>query len=55
MTGHRPAGSILFQVPGFRATWRTPAGAVDSASGTVTLSAGTRSVTVTMQHAVCHI
>ncbi len=55
MTGHRPAGPILFQLPGFQGNLaHSSAGAIDSASGTVTLSAATRSVTVTMQHSVCH-
>ncbi|WP_375484942.1 hypothetical protein [uncultured Jatrophihabitans sp.] len=51
LTGHRPAGPVLFQLPAFvHNLARSNHGAVDPATGTVTLSASTRSVTVTMRH-----
>ncbi len=53
LTGHRPAGRILFQLPAFvNNIAGSTAGATDLATGTVTLSASTRTVTVTMRHAV---
>ena len=52
LTGSRPAGPVLFQLPAFLGNLsRSSAGAVDPATGTVTLSASTRSVTVTLRHA----
>lgn len=53
LTGHRPAGPVLFQLPAFVGNLRSAtAGAIDPATGTVTLSATTRSVTVTMAKTV---
>ena len=50
LTGHRPAGPILFQLPAFVGNIASSSeGAIDPATGTVTLSASTRSVTVTMR------
>jgi hypothetical protein len=50
LSGARPAGPILFQLPAFvHNLARSDAGTIDPATGTVTLSAGTRHVTVTMQ------
>ena len=52
LTGARPAGPVLFQLPAFLGNLsRSSAGAIDAATGTVTLSASTRSVTVTLRHA----
>lgn len=49
LTGHHPAGPVLFQLPGFvHNLARSTRGAIDPATGTVTLSASTRCVTVTM-------
>jgi hypothetical protein len=53
-TGHAPAGPVLFQLPAFVGNLaHSSAGAIDPATGTVTLSASTRSVTVQMQHTAC--
>ncbi len=53
LSGHRPAGAVLFQLPAFVGNLaRATHGTVDSAAGTVTLPASTRSVTVTLTHAV---
>ena len=53
LTGDTPAGPILFQLPAFvNNIARSSAGAVNRATGTVTLSTSTRTVTVTMRHGV---
>jgi hypothetical protein len=53
LTGHRPAGPVLFQLPAFEHNLaHTSQGALDPATGTVTLSASTRTVTVTLARAV---
>ena len=53
LTGATPAGPILFQLPAFVGNLaHSSAGAIDPATGTVTLSASTHSVTVTMRHGV---
>lgn len=53
MSGARPAGPILFQLPAFvNNLTSSTAGAIDPRTGTVTLSPGTRSVTVTMTNPV---
>ena len=53
LTGDHPGGPVLFQLPAFvHNLARSSAGAVDPITGTVTLSAHTRSVTVTMNHRV---
>lgn len=50
-SGGTPAGPILFQLPAFvHNLAHSTAGAIDPATGTVTLSASTRTVTVTMRH-----
>ncbi|HMK99913.1 MAG TPA: hypothetical protein VK428_06960, partial [Acidimicrobiales bacterium] len=47
LNGQLPPGQVLFQLPSFVADIAaTSAGTVDQATGTVTLSPGTRSVTV---------
>lgn len=53
LTGHRPAGPVLFQLPAFVNNLRSAsAGAIDPATGTVYLSASTRTVTVHLSHRV---
>lgn len=53
MTGAHSAGPVLFQLPAFVHNLAgSSAGAIDPATGTVWLSAGTRKVTVTMDHAI---
>jgi hypothetical protein len=53
LTGDTPAGSILFQLPAFvNNIARSTAGVINRATGTVTLSTSTRTVTVTMRHGV---
>jgi hypothetical protein len=53
LTGDAPAGAILFQLPAFvNNLGGSSSGSIDRATGTVTLPASTRAVTVTMQHAV---
>jgi hypothetical protein len=53
LTGARPAGPVLFQLPAFVGNLAgASAGAIDPATGTVTLSATARSVTVTLRHPV---
>ncbi len=53
LTGHRPAGSVLFQLPAFVGNLaRSTQGSIDATTGTVTLPATARSVTVTLAHAV---
>ena len=53
LTGNTPAGPILFQLPAFvNNIARSSAGAINRATGTVTLSTSTRTVTVTMRHGV---
>jgi hypothetical protein len=53
MTGDRPAGPVLFQLPAFVGNLaRTSAGTADAGTGTVTLPASTRAVTVTLSHRV---
>jgi hypothetical protein len=52
LPGSRPAGPVLFQLPAFvRDIARTSAGRVNEQTGTVTVPASTRSVTVTLRHA----
>jgi hypothetical protein len=52
LSGQRPAGPVLFQLPAFTANIaRASAGTVNEKTGTVTITAATRSVTVTMKHA----
>ena len=54
LTGHRPAGPVLFQLPAFEGNLaHSSAGAIDPATGTVTLSASTRSVRVQLAHTAC--
>ncbi len=51
LTGGRPAGPVLFQLPAFVGNIRSAsAGRVDESTGTVTLKPSTRSVTVTLKH-----
>jgi hypothetical protein len=51
LTGHAPAGPILFQLPIFVNNLRcSSTGAIDPATGTVTLSAKTHTVTVQLRH-----
>ncbi|MGI8666204.1 MAG: hypothetical protein ACR2N4_09265 [Jatrophihabitans sp.] len=51
LTGHAPAGPVLFQLPIFvNNLARASAGAIDPATGTVTLSAHTHTVTVQLRH-----
>ncbi len=51
LTGHRPAGLVLFQLPAFVQNLAgSTAGAIDPATGTVLLSAATRTVTVQLRH-----
>lgn len=52
LTGGTPAGPILFQLPAFvnNSIARSTAGAINRATGTVTQSTSTRTVTVTMRH-----
>jgi len=53
LTGDTAAGPILFQLPAFvNNIARSSAGAINRATGTVTLSTSTRTVTVTMRHGV---
>ena len=53
LTGNTPAGPTLFQLPAFvNNIARSSAGAINRATGTVTLSTSTRTVTVTMRHGV---
>ena len=53
LTGDTPAGPILFQLPAFvNNIARSTAGAINRATGTVTLSPFTSTVTVTMRHGV---
>ncbi len=53
LRGATPGGPVLFQLPAFvNNLHRSTAGAIDPATGTVTLSATTRRVTVTMRHPV---
>ncbi len=52
VSGARPAGPVLFQLPAFVHNLRaTSAGLLDDDTGTVTLPAATRQVTVTLRHA----
>jgi hypothetical protein len=54
-SGAQPAGPVLFQLPAFVDNLASSsAGAIDSATGTVTVSAGTRRVTVQLGHSACH-
>jgi hypothetical protein len=51
LTGAQPGGPVLFQLPAFVGNIAgSTAGAIDPATGTVTLSASTRAVTVTLRH-----
>jgi hypothetical protein len=51
LTGNAPAGPILFQLPAFvHNLAHSSAGTIDSATGTVTVSASTRTVIVRMRH-----
>ena len=53
LSGGRPGGPVLFQLPAFVGNIASStAGAIDPATGTVTLSASTHSVTVTLRHPV---
>jgi hypothetical protein len=53
-TGHAPAGPVLLQLPAFVGNLAgSSAGAIDPATGTVTLSASTHSVRVQLRHAAC--
>jgi hypothetical protein len=53
MSGGSPSGPILFQLPAFVNNIASAgAGSVDESSGTVTLPASARTVTVTMDHPV---
>jgi hypothetical protein len=53
-TGHAPAGPVLLQLPAFVGNLAgSSAGAIDPATGTVTLSAGTSTVRVQLRHAAC--
>jgi len=53
-SGATPAGPVLFQLPAFVGNLaRSSAGAIDPATGTVTLSASTRHVTVQLRHSAC--
>jgi hypothetical protein len=54
LSGHRPAGALLFQLPVFvNNLAHSSAGVIDQASGTLTLSATTHTVTVQLQHNLC--
>jgi hypothetical protein len=51
LTGARPSGPVLFQLPAFVNNLRSASsGKIDQKSGTVTLSPSTRSVVVTLKH-----
>jgi hypothetical protein len=51
LSGRLPAGPVLFQLPSFvDNVVSTSAGRTDQATGTVTLSPGTRAVTVVLRH-----
>jgi hypothetical protein len=51
LTGQRPAGPVLFQLPAFVANIaHASAGAVSNQTGTVTLTPATGSVTVQLKH-----
>jgi hypothetical protein len=53
LTGNIPTGPILFQLPAFvNNIARSTTGAINRATGTVTLSTSTRTVIVTMRHGV---
>ncbi len=53
LSGQRPAGPVLFQLPGFvENIARASTGVVDQRSGTVTVPASVRSVTVWLRHTV---
>jgi hypothetical protein len=52
LTGHSPAGQVLFELPAFvNDVASTSSGSIDQQTGTVTLNAGTTSVTVKLVHA----
>jgi hypothetical protein len=51
LTGGKPSGPVLFQLPAFVGNiTHASAGTVDSKTGTVTLAATVRSVTVQLSH-----
>ncbi len=51
LTGQRPAGNVLFQVPAFVGNIASAsAGTVSESTGTVTLAPAVRTVTVTLKH-----
>jgi hypothetical protein len=51
LTGARPAGPVLFQLPAFVGNVAsTSAGTVNEKTGTVTLRPGVRRVTVRLRH-----
>jgi hypothetical protein len=51
LSGHAPPGPVLFQLPSFVDNMAgTSSGQIDETSGTVTISSGTRSVTVHLRH-----
>jgi hypothetical protein len=53
VTGARPSGDILFQLPAFVGNLASAsAGRISATSGTVELGSGVRSVTVELRHAV---
>jgi hypothetical protein len=53
LRGHRPAGPVSFQLPAFVHNIRhATGGTIDRSAGTVTVSATTRSVIVTLKHRV---
>jgi hypothetical protein len=52
LSGGHPAGAVLFQLPAFvRNIASASTGTVDQATGTVTLTPSTTSVTVRLRHA----
>jgi hypothetical protein len=52
LTGQRPAGDVLFQLPAFVGNIASAsAGVVSEPTGTVTLAPSVRSVTVQLKHA----
>ena len=52
LTGQAPSGPVLFQLPAFVGNIaHASAGTVSESTGTVTIGASTRSVTVTLKHA----
>ncbi len=52
LSGQAPSGPVLFQLPAFVGNIaHASAGTVSESTGTVTISASTRSVTVTLKHA----